>query len=242
MVVRRYYGFEGDGCTYDELGRQMGISGGRVKQIIDKALRKLRHPSRCRILRPHVTIAADRKIEIAEREIEAAKRSEAAARIAEALRVAEARRISEDLRQRIGDEIGSSPSSSWWSDDRRRSIAGVLASVTNEVVTEVRETHEIYGYLREHLSYSWMIYAAWKRDVRRRLRNNNVSFTRGVMEDGSYLIYARQDRHTWYLFNVGYEQSCREVRWVGYVKPGEDSVRFGRLRALDQTMSLIIAS
>ena len=54
LVVRRYYGFEGDGATYDELGRELGISGSRIQQIMSKALRELRRPWRRRILHPHV--------------------------------------------------------------------------------------------------------------------------------------------------------------------------------------------
>ena len=55
LIVRRYYGFEGNGCTYDELGRQLGISGGRIHQIMTKALSTLRREGwRCRLLRLHV--------------------------------------------------------------------------------------------------------------------------------------------------------------------------------------------
>jgi RNA polymerase sigma factor (sigma-70 family) len=53
LIVRRYYGFEGHGCSYDELGKQLGISGGRVHQIAAKALRKLRYPPRRQVLFPH---------------------------------------------------------------------------------------------------------------------------------------------------------------------------------------------
>jgi hypothetical protein len=234
MIVRRYYGFEGDGCTYDELGQQLGISGGRIHQIIAKALRKLRHPSRCQILVPHGVL--DREIERTAK----ARAAQAAEMIrqaeeqrAEALRQAEERRIRDDLRRRIGDEIGCPDS--WWSNDRRQDIADSLDAVTNEVVTEVHSSNEVYAYLRDRLDPCWRIYEAWKRDVRRHIRDNSFVFTCGAMADGSYLVYARKDQRTWYLFEHG-----SEYRWIGYADAG-DAVRQGRIWALDQSLDLKIS-
>lgn len=238
LIVRRYYGFEGDGCTHDELGQELGISGGRIHQIIAKALRKLRHPSRCKILRPHVAIGNSPEVGQAEKEVEEAER---ATRMAEVIQQAEERRTRDELRRRLGDEIGSPDSNLWWSDRRRQEIAEALDRVTKEVVTEVRSSNEVHAYLRDHLDAWWRIYDAWKRDVRKRLRDNNVTFTCGVMAGGSYLIYARKDRCTWYLFDMPYGLSSSALRWVGYVEAGDDSVRRGRLRALDQPMYLKIS-
>ena len=46
ILIRRY----GDGLTLAEIGKEYGISATRVRQIIQKALRKLKHPSRQRML------------------------------------------------------------------------------------------------------------------------------------------------------------------------------------------------
>lgn len=46
ILIRRY----SDGLTLAEIGKEYNISATRVKQIIQKALRKLKHPSRLRIL------------------------------------------------------------------------------------------------------------------------------------------------------------------------------------------------
>lgn len=46
ILIRRY----SDGLTLAEIGKEYNISKTRVAQIIQKALRKLKHPSRRRIL------------------------------------------------------------------------------------------------------------------------------------------------------------------------------------------------
>ena len=37
---------DGEGLTLDEIGKSIGVTRERIRQIEDKALRKLRHPSR----------------------------------------------------------------------------------------------------------------------------------------------------------------------------------------------------
>lgn len=56
-LVRRRYGIDTvqDGATLEELAQDNGVSRERVRQIIYKALNKLRHPARVRLLRPFVT-------------------------------------------------------------------------------------------------------------------------------------------------------------------------------------------
>lgn len=46
--LKLYYGLDGEGrYTYDRLGRQFSVSRERARQIICKAIRKLRHSSLC---------------------------------------------------------------------------------------------------------------------------------------------------------------------------------------------------
>ncbi|OGY91931.1 MAG: hypothetical protein A3H70_02185 [Candidatus Komeilibacteria bacterium RIFCSPLOWO2_02_FULL_48_11] len=53
-VLRLYYGFdEGDEQTLEQVGNQLGVTRERVRQIKEQALRKLRHPLRRGILKPH---------------------------------------------------------------------------------------------------------------------------------------------------------------------------------------------
>lgn len=50
-IVRLRFGFvDGVEKTNEEIGRMLGLSGSRIGQIVQKALRKLRHPSRSRRL------------------------------------------------------------------------------------------------------------------------------------------------------------------------------------------------
>ncbi|HQD80868.1 MAG TPA: sigma-70 family RNA polymerase sigma factor [Bacillota bacterium] len=52
QVLELRYGFDrdGEGRTLDEVGQILGVTRERIRQIEDKALRRLRHPSRSRLL------------------------------------------------------------------------------------------------------------------------------------------------------------------------------------------------
>ena len=51
-VVKMRFGLEdGSEHTLEEVGRSFAVTRERIRQIEAKALRKLRHPSRCRKLR-----------------------------------------------------------------------------------------------------------------------------------------------------------------------------------------------
>lgn len=52
IVIKARFGFEDEEQTLEEVGQVHGVSGNRIRQIGDTALRKLRHPSRSRTLRP----------------------------------------------------------------------------------------------------------------------------------------------------------------------------------------------
>ena len=54
-VLRRRFGI-GDGIEYDleEVGKAFNVSRERIRQIESKALRKLRHPRRAKMLRPYL--------------------------------------------------------------------------------------------------------------------------------------------------------------------------------------------
>lgn len=52
-VLRLYFGLEaGEGITLDEIGGRMGVTRERIRQIKDQALKKLRHPTRSKFLKP----------------------------------------------------------------------------------------------------------------------------------------------------------------------------------------------
>lgn len=51
-IIRARFGMDGDEQSFEELGAAMGISRTRVMQIEHRALRKLRHPTRSRQVRP----------------------------------------------------------------------------------------------------------------------------------------------------------------------------------------------
>lgn len=49
-VIRLRLGLDGDEKTFRSIGEQLGVCSERVRQIEGKALRKLRHPTRVKIL------------------------------------------------------------------------------------------------------------------------------------------------------------------------------------------------
>ncbi len=54
-VLCRYYGLgDGDGATLEEIGKSMGLTRERVRQIKGKAMRKLRHSSRSSVLQAYL--------------------------------------------------------------------------------------------------------------------------------------------------------------------------------------------
>jgi RNA polymerase primary sigma factor len=54
-VIELRFGL-GDGCsrTLDEVGQEVGVTRERIRQIVQKALRKLRHPKHSRKLREYL--------------------------------------------------------------------------------------------------------------------------------------------------------------------------------------------
>ena len=55
-VVRQYFAInpEQKKHTYLEIGQDLNISVERVRQIVCKSLRKLKHPTRNHLLKPHL--------------------------------------------------------------------------------------------------------------------------------------------------------------------------------------------
>lgn len=53
-VLRMRFGFDGgDGATLEAVGKRFGLHKTRIRQIEAKAILKLRHTSRARLLKPH---------------------------------------------------------------------------------------------------------------------------------------------------------------------------------------------
>lgn len=51
QAVKAYFGLTGDGeTTFKDIGELWGVSGTRAQQLVTKALRKLRHPSRAHLI------------------------------------------------------------------------------------------------------------------------------------------------------------------------------------------------
>ena len=51
LIIRLYFGLDGNGTqTLDQIGRHLNLTRERVRQLREKALKKLRHPARARAL------------------------------------------------------------------------------------------------------------------------------------------------------------------------------------------------
>ena len=55
MVIKMYFGIERDyALTLNEIGEEFNLTRERVRQIKEKAIRRLRHRSRSKTLRNHL--------------------------------------------------------------------------------------------------------------------------------------------------------------------------------------------
>ena len=55
LVIKRRFGLDGNGArTLEDVGSELGVTRERIRQIEDKAFRKLRHPSRSRRLKDYL--------------------------------------------------------------------------------------------------------------------------------------------------------------------------------------------
>lgn len=54
VLQKRFFGLDGDEMTYAEIAREKNLSRSRIQQIVVRALRKLRHPSRSKRLKAFV--------------------------------------------------------------------------------------------------------------------------------------------------------------------------------------------
>ena len=53
-VLAMRFGFDAPPCTLTEVGKELRVTGERIRQIEARALRKLRHPIRTGVLRPYI--------------------------------------------------------------------------------------------------------------------------------------------------------------------------------------------
>jgi len=54
-IITENFALEGgEEKTFVEIGRELNVSGTRIKQLLDRAMKKLRHPSRTRYIRPYL--------------------------------------------------------------------------------------------------------------------------------------------------------------------------------------------
>ncbi|RMG83426.1 MAG: RNA polymerase sigma factor RpoD/SigA [Bacteroidetes bacterium] len=53
-IVKLFYGFDGPPLTLDEIGEKFGLTRERVRQVREKAIRKLRHNARSKRLKPYL--------------------------------------------------------------------------------------------------------------------------------------------------------------------------------------------
>ena len=54
-IIRRRFGMGVPDATLEEIGIDFSVTGGRIRDIEGKALRKMRHPSRAAKLRPFIS-------------------------------------------------------------------------------------------------------------------------------------------------------------------------------------------
>lgn len=239
LIVRRYFGLEGEAHehTLSEIGQQLRLSVERIRQIRDKALRMLRHPSRRKKLAAYVgihgsealarfiaaedaaywaTVNAKYAAEHAARERaweEQRQAREARQRLQQARCEAAQRAKVDEMLRRIGDEVGPCTK---WQAQCRQDVAATLANLVNERSTKVCSEVALFSYFvglaRQYPTRLNRAYATWMRDVRDVAALGEITFTQGFMRDGSFMLYARgSDRCTWYLFDMP-----DGPRWVGY--------------------------
>ena len=53
-VIKMRFGLEGNSMTLEEVGKELGVTKERIRQIEDKALKKLRNPIRSATLKDYL--------------------------------------------------------------------------------------------------------------------------------------------------------------------------------------------
>jgi len=55
-VIELYFGFYDDPKTLEKIAKEMHVTRERIRQILAKGLRKMRHPNRSQILKTYLQI------------------------------------------------------------------------------------------------------------------------------------------------------------------------------------------
>ena len=97
-----------DGKTLDDIGLVFGVTRERVRQIVAKAVRKLRHPSRSKLIRNGLK-GYERLNEIARKEYELAKREQAIAELEKELAWREQKIIDKENELNIEVDLSQKP-------------------------------------------------------------------------------------------------------------------------------------